>query len=175
MLDLARHLKALYQDIRAACYYFWNQPHSVMSSARKHRQYPLAAWHLLRPQLSIDLWWRVSPEMKAKIYRKEKQTDFSAPLSILTISISLALSPDCGRSARPAGQAWKLRHHKTTICGARVQMFPFPGPEKYKRHHVTVFYLLYADTVPLTKGYTVKVGFVYQSLQIKLYSLNVSA
>ena len=42
--------------------------------------------------------------MKAK-YRKEKQTDFSAPLSILTMLISLALSPDRRRSARPAGQA----------------------------------------------------------------------
>ena len=35
--------------------------------------------------------------MKAK-YRKEKQTDSSAPLSILTMSISLSLSPDRERS-----------------------------------------------------------------------------
>ena len=32
--------------------------------------------------------------------------DSSAPLSILMMSISLALSRDCGRSARPAGQVW---------------------------------------------------------------------
>ena len=43
--------------------------------------------------------------MKAK-YQKEEQTDSSAPLSILAMSISLALSPDCGHSATPAGQAW---------------------------------------------------------------------
>ena len=43
--------------------------------------------------------------MKAK-YRKVKQTDTSVPLSILAMSISLALSTDHGCSARPAGQAW---------------------------------------------------------------------
>ena len=43
--------------------------------------------------------------MKAK-YQKEKQNDTSAPLGILTMSISLAPSPDRERSARPAIQAW---------------------------------------------------------------------
>ena len=38
-------------------------------------------------------------------YRKEQQTDSYAPLSILAMSISLALSPDCGRSARSASHA----------------------------------------------------------------------
>ena len=42
------------------------------------------------------------PRNKAK-YQKEKQADSSAPLRILAMLISLALSPDCGQSARPAG------------------------------------------------------------------------
>ena len=43
--------------------------------------------------------------MKAK-YRKKKQTGSFASLSILAMLISLALSPNRGRSARSAGQAW---------------------------------------------------------------------
>ena len=48
--------------------------------------------------------WQVITEMKTK-YLKEKQIDSSALLSILAMLNSLALSPNHGRSATPAGQA----------------------------------------------------------------------
>ena len=82
--------------------------------------------------------------MKSK-YQKEKQTDASALLSILTMSISLALSPD---HATPASQAW----HDPNVTNHNTQSSytDFPGPEKYKKTSLNVyFYPLYADTVPL--------------------------
>ena len=74
--------------------------------------------------------------MKAK-YRKEKQTDSSAMLSILAMSILLALSPDRGRSARPAGQAWVSGMIATSqnrnMRNAYTDASHFPGPEKYEK------------------------------------------
>ena len=66
-------------------------------------------------------------EMKAK-YRKEKQTDTSAPLAM---SISLALLPD----ARPADWAWKSGVIVTSQYAEHIYGHShFPGPEK-KKHH----------------------------------------
>ena len=122
----------------------------------------LAAWHLPRLLLSIDqalclLWWQVSPEMKAK-YRKEKQTNFSALLSILTMSISLALSTNHGRtrSARPASQARvsgviatsQNRNMRSTCTDVPIFLAQKNTKNVTKRHGF-YFYLLYADTVPL--------------------------
>ena len=63
------------------------------------------AGHTAPTMLSVadqsSLTHQVNPEMKAK-YRKEKQTESFAPLSILAMSISLALSP---YRRWPAGQA----------------------------------------------------------------------
>ena len=50
-------LKALYQDIRAACYYFQKHLKSTAQRDVKRTQAQavlLAAWHLPRPQLSFD-------------------------------------------------------------------------------------------------------------------------
>ena len=92
-------LKALYQDIRAACYYFHKYFKSTAQRDIRHAQVQavsLAAWYLPCPQLSFNralhtLWWQVSTKIKTK-YRKEKQTDTSAQLSILNFASSLARS-----------------------------------------------------------------------------------
>ena len=50
-------LKALYQDVRAACYYFQKHLKSTAQRDIKCAQVQavlLAAWHLPRPQLSFD-------------------------------------------------------------------------------------------------------------------------
>ena len=94
-------LKALYQDIRA----MWCH---VLISAGKY------CWN---PQLSnwLSLTHLMMAEMKAK-YRKEKQTDTSAPLSILTMLISLTLSPIVGVVLdRHRLVEWSRRHKKHTM------------------------------------------------------------
>ena len=70
--------------------------------------------------------------MKTK-YRKEQQTTSSVPLSILAMSISLAISP-------PAGQAgtgeWRDPNVTKLQYAERVYgRSHFPGPEKYKKRH----------------------------------------
>ena len=65
-------------------------------------------------------------------YRKEKQTDTSAPFSILAMSISLALSPDRGRSRLGMGDPDVTKPQYTERVYGRSH---FPGPEKYKKRH----------------------------------------
>ena len=156
-------LKALYQDIRAACYYSQKHLKSTAQRDVKRTQAQavlLAAWHLPRPQLSFDralhtLWWQVSTEMKTKTW-KEKQTDSSAPLSVLTMSILLALSPDRGRSATSAGQARgsgviaMLQNRNTRSAYTDISIFlAQKNTKNVTKHHGFYFYPLYADTVPL--------------------------
>ena len=90
--------------------------------------------------------------MKAK-YRKEKQTDSSVPLSILAMLISLALSPDRGCSARPAGQAWVsgviAMSQNRNMRSACTDVPIFLAQKNTKKRHGFYFYPLYADTVPL--------------------------
>ena len=124
----------------------------------------LVSSHVQRPQLSFDWalciwWWQVSLEMKTK-YWKEKQTDSSALLSILAMSISLVLLPDHECSATPAGQARvsgvipTSQNYNMWSAAVHIQTFPFFWPRKLqKKNNVTkrqgfYFYLLYADTVP---------------------------
>ena len=69
--------------------------------------------------------------MKTK-YRKEKQTDTSALLSILAMLISLALSPN----RRSGMDKWRDPDVTKPQYAERVYgRSHFPGPEKYKKRH----------------------------------------
>ena len=79
----------------------WNQLHNMTSGTHKRRQYRWLhgtyhthSYRSIEP-LICTLWWQVSTKMKTK-YRKEKQTDISAPLSILAMSISPCMKHTCG-------------------------------------------------------------------------------
>ena len=91
--------------------------------------------------------------MKTK-YQKKKQTDTSAPLTILAMSISLALLPNRGRSATSAGQAWvsgmipTSQNHNTRSAYMDVPIFLAQKNTKMSRF---LFYPLYTDTVPLSQ------------------------
>ena len=72
----------------------------------------------------------ISTEMKTK-YCKEKQTDSSASLSILAMSISLALSPDRGHSGQWRNPDVTKLQYAERVYGCSH----FPGPERYKKRH----------------------------------------
>ena len=81
--------------------------------------------------------------MKAK-YQKQKQTDSSAPLSIVTMLILLALLPNHGHTARSAGQAQTsgviAMSKKPQYAERLYGCSHFPGPENTKKS-VMVFIL----------------------------------
>ena len=85
--------------------------------------------------------------MEAK-YQKEKQTDSSVPLSILTMSILLALSPDRGCSARPAYQAWvsgviaTSQNHNMRSAYTDVPIFLAQKNTKNVTKHLFIRYML---------------------------------
>ena len=92
--------------------------------------------------------------MKTK-YRKEKQTHASALLSILVMSILLALLPNRGCSAIPAGQAQvsgvilTSQNHNTQSAYMDAPIFLAQKIQNVIKRHGFYFYPLYADTVPL--------------------------
>ena len=105
------------------------------------RAVSLAIWQLPHPQLSFDqalrtFWWQVSTKMTTKD-RKQKQTDTSALLSILAMSISLALARLRAQPVRYGQVAWS-QYHKTTIHGAHIRTFPFSWPRKIQKTSLNV-------------------------------------
>ena len=65
------------------------------------------------------------------------------------MSISLALSPDRGRSQSGMGKWHDPNVTKPQYMEHIYGLSHFPGPDKYKKRHGFYFYPLYADTVPL--------------------------
>ena len=97
--------------------------------------------------------------MKTKIW-KEKQTDSSAPLSILAMSILLPLSPDRGHSATLASQARgsgviaTSQNRNTRSAYTDIPIFlAQKNTKNVTKRHSFYFYPLYADTVPLSTHY----------------------
>ena len=141
--------KTPYQDMRAACHYFQKHLKSTAQCDVRCAQAQavlLAAWHLPRPQLSFHqdlrtVWWQVSTKMKTK-YWKEKQTDPSALLSILVMSVSLVLSPDCRHSATPADQARVSGVIPTSqnrnTQSMYIRMFLFSWPRKIQKTSLNI-------------------------------------
>ena len=94
-------------------------------------------------------------ELQKAKYRKEKQTDSSAPPSIAKTSILLAHLPDRGHSATPAGQTrasgmmTTSQNRNMWSAYTDVPIFLAQKNTITKRHD---FYYcpLYTDTVPLS-------------------------
>ena len=132
----------------------------MTSGVCKRRQYcwPHGIYHahscrLIEPYAPYD--GRKAQKWRLNIER-EKQTDTSAPLSILAMLISLALSPDCGCSATLAGQARASgviptsQNHNTRNAYTDVPIFLVQKNTKnITERHGFYFYPLYADTEPL--------------------------
>ena len=87
--------------------------------------------------------------MKTK-YGKEQQTASSAPLSILAMSISLAISPPAGQ-ARVSGVIPTSQNRNTRSAYTDVPIFlAQKNTKNVTKRNGFYFYPLYADTVPLT-------------------------
>ena len=73
-------------------------------------------------------------------YRKEKQTDASAPLSILVMSILLALSPDRECSTISASQSGTVKWHDPDVTKPQYaeRVHRFSWPRKYKKTSLNV-------------------------------------
>ena len=90
--------------------------------------------------------------MKTK-YRKEKQTNSSVSLSILTMLNLLALSPDrtLASQARVSGVIPMSQNHNTQSAYTDILIFlAQKNTENVTKRHSFYYYPLYADTVPLT-------------------------